>query len=309
VYWFVGNIFIYSWAAEKMPWLMIHMTMPLMLLAAIGLQLIVLTLFGRVKGWYTALVTRPAKQSLDSGSLPTSGPRPRPSLGGGIVLGSAIFGALLAVFTLVLTLQNMFQVVYVDPADAPHEMMIYVQTTPDINTMMRKVDQLDQRLYGGRHQMPIAVMGDATWPFAWYLRDYSHACFSFPSQACPETANWPVIISGGDNLPSVQEQYRQKYAYHQYEMRSQWDQGYMPLPCIATPTKPCELQQYTGVGPLPWLSYGNNPPHPGQIDFGLIVKNVWQWWWHRTPFGGIDSGYGMALLIRNDISTRLGVHP
>ena len=28
-YWFVGNVFIYSWAAEKMPWLMIHMTMPM----------------------------------------------------------------------------------------------------------------------------------------------------------------------------------------------------------------------------------------------------------------------------------------
>ena len=309
VYWFVGNIFIYSWAAEKMPWLMIHMTMPLMLLAAIGLQLIVLTLFGKVKDWYKGLVARPTKQSSSSSSLPTSAPLPRPSLGGGIVLGSAIFGALLAVFTLVLTLQNMFQVVYVDPADAPHEMMIYVQTTPDINTIMRKVDQLDQKLYGGRHQIPIAIMSDATWPFAWYLRDYPHACFSFPSQACPETANWPVIIPGGNDLSSVQEQYSQKYAYHQYEMRSQWDQGYMPPSCIATPTKPCESQQYTGVGPLPWLSYGNNPPHPGQIDFSLIVKNVWQWWWHRTPFGGIDGGYNMALLIRKDISTRLGVLP
>src|SRR6266487_1263532 len=38
VYWFVGNVFIYSWAAEKMPWLMIHMTMPMMILAAIGLE-------------------------------------------------------------------------------------------------------------------------------------------------------------------------------------------------------------------------------------------------------------------------------
>jgi len=41
MYWFVGNIFIYSWAAEKMPWLMIHMTMPLMILGAIGLEPVV----------------------------------------------------------------------------------------------------------------------------------------------------------------------------------------------------------------------------------------------------------------------------
>lgn len=298
VYWFVGNFFIYSWAAEKMPWLMIHMTMPLILLAAIGLQPIILTFLGLVKGRRTMLRT---KVSSDSGNLATLAPRPRPSIGGRMVLGGSIFGILIAVFTLVLTLQNMFQVVYVHAADAPHEMMIYVQTTPDVNTVMAKIDQLDQKLYGGKHQLPIAVMNDATWPFAWYLRDYTHACFSFPSTACSASENWPVIIAGGDDLSSVQVQYSQTYAYYQYEMRSQWDQGYMPPPCIGTLTNPCGSQQYTGVGPLPWLSYGNYPPHPGQFNLGLIAKNVWQWWWHRTPFGGIDTGYGMALLIRKDL--------
>jgi uncharacterized protein (TIGR03663 family) len=300
VYWFVGNVFIYSWAGEKMPWLMIHMTMPLMLLAAIGLQLIVLTLLGAVKGWRTAHGARQATISSDDGSLSPLAPRPRASIGR-IGVGSAIFGAILALFTLVLTLDNMIQVVYVHAADAPHEMMIYVQTTPDINIVMANVAQLDQKLYGGKKKLPIAVMNDATWPFAWYLRDYTNTCFGFPSTACPASENWPVIIAGGDNLPLVQEQYDQKYAYHQYEMRSQWDQGYMPPPCVSTPNNPCASQQYTGVGPLPWLSYGNYPPHPGQYSLALIAKNVWQWWWRRTPFGGIDGGYGMALLIRKNL--------
>ncbi len=38
VYWFLGNFFLYSWAGEKMPWLMIFMTMPMMLLAAVALE-------------------------------------------------------------------------------------------------------------------------------------------------------------------------------------------------------------------------------------------------------------------------------
>src|SRR4051794_2074681 len=33
-YWFVGNFLIYSWAGEKMPWLVPHIAMPLVLLAA-----------------------------------------------------------------------------------------------------------------------------------------------------------------------------------------------------------------------------------------------------------------------------------
>ncbi|WP_376793830.1 glycosyltransferase family 39 protein, partial [Thermogemmatispora sp.] len=38
VYWCVGNLVLYSWAAEKMPWLTIHITLPLMLLAGLGLE-------------------------------------------------------------------------------------------------------------------------------------------------------------------------------------------------------------------------------------------------------------------------------
>jgi uncharacterized protein (TIGR03663 family) len=313
MYWFVGNVFIYSWAAEKMPWLMIHMMMPLILLAAIGLQPIVLTLFEIIKGQRTALLARRTKDKLKQIDTPSDSLAPdmKPDFVGKKVrirFIASVLGTLLAVFTLVLTLQNMFQVVYVDPASGPHEMMIYVQTTYDVNTIMAKIDTLDRKMYGGKHQLPIAVMNDALWPFAWYLRDYSSVCFSFPSTACPASGNWPVIIAGGDNLPSAQMQYGQQYAYHQYEMRSQWDQGYMPPPCVGTPTNPCAPQQYTGVGPLPWLSYGNYPPHPGQFDLGLIAKNVWQWWWHRTPFGGIDTGYGMSLFIRKDL-LHLGVQP
>src|SRR5215213_6834071 len=33
-YWFVGNFVIYSWAGEKMPWLLPHVAMPLVLMAA-----------------------------------------------------------------------------------------------------------------------------------------------------------------------------------------------------------------------------------------------------------------------------------
>ena len=153
VYWFMGNFFIYSWAGEKMPWLMIFITMPLMLLAAIGLQPIVLTV---VKGCRTALLARRTEVSSDSGTLPVaaSSSSIHRVRYGWIAMGSAILGTLVALLTLVLTLQNMFQVVYVHPADAPHEMMIYVQTTPDVNTVMAKVAQLDQKLYGGNHQIP-----------------------------------------------------------------------------------------------------------------------------------------------------------
>ena len=40
-------------------------------------------------------------------------------------------------------------------------MMVYVQTTTDANTVMAKIDALDQKLDNGKHQLRIGMMNDA----------------------------------------------------------------------------------------------------------------------------------------------------
>src|SRR5713226_7694510 len=183
VYWFVASLFIYSWAAEKMPWLTIHMTMPLMLLAGIGLEPFVVTSVNFVKGFFTRR-------------------------GVGVAGGSAaILGVVVAVLLLFPTVHNMYELTYVHPADGPHEMLVYVQTTTDVNIVMAKVDALDQKMYGGKHLLPIGLMNDATWPFAWYVRDYTNVCFNYPDGCAGTAKSYPVIITGGDNLYSAQSQY------------------------------------------------------------------------------------------------------
>ncbi|HEU5227204.1 MAG TPA: hypothetical protein VFU49_05275, partial [Ktedonobacteraceae bacterium] len=277
--------------AEKMPWLMIHMTMPMMLLAAVGLEPIILTLWQMVKDWLARPAIAAREQALLTPALQASS---RKSI---FVRSSAVFGAIMALLLLAPTLHNMYEVSYVHAADAPHEMMIYVQTTTDVDIVMAKVSALDQRLYGGRHQLPIGVMGDATWPFAWYLRDYTSVCYNFPAN-CPQ--NEPVIIAGGDNLPGVFAQYGKDYLYHQYQMRTQWDQGYMMPKCVPSSSNPCtDPQPYIGVGPLLWLSYGDTPPPGASFNLGLAAKNIWQWWWNRQAIGATNGSYDMALLIRS----------
>jgi hypothetical protein len=112
-----------------------------------------------------------------------------------------------------------------------------------------------------------------------------------------------VIVSGGDNLPGVQATYSKTYAYHQYHMRTQWDQGYMPPLCQPTPTSPCTTPQpYVGVGPWLWLSYGDNPPPGATFNAALAAQRIWQWWWWREPFGSTDGSYDMGLLIRKNLN-------
>ena len=295
VYWFVGNFVLYSWAAEKMPWLMIHITMPMLILAAIGLEPAVVTCFDFVKNLFARYSSPKTAVSLNTNnSYAQEYPITRPKTN--IFATSMSFlGVIMALLLLLPTVHNMYEVAYVHPADGPHEMMVYVQTTTDVNTVMSKVNALDQKMFGGNHQMQIGLTGDATWPYAWYLRDYPNVCFDFPS-GCPGWKNVPVIIGGGDNPYGLEQQYGgdahnpDKYAYQLYKMRSWWSEGYKPS---AT----------GGVGPGLWLSYGDNPPPNAKFNLGLAAQHIWQWWWQRRAIGDTGGAYDMVLFIRNDLST------
>lgn len=309
VYWFVGNLILYSWAAEKMPWLMIHITLPMLLLAAVGLEPAVVTCINFVKNLFAHSVpSKEPESSSENNGYQNAFPQVRKKVG--VFAASISFiGMIMAALLLLPTLHNMYEVAYVHPADGPHEMMVYVQTTTDVNTVMSKVDALDQKMFGGKHQMLIGLTGDATWPYAWYLRDYSNVCFDYPS-GCPGWKNVPVIIAGGDNPYSVEQQYGgstsnpDKYAYHEYKMRTWWDEGYKPPVCVPSSTNDCSGQPtWGGVGVGLWLSYGDNPPANAKFNLGLAAQHIWQWWWQRRAIGDTGGAYDMVLFIRNDLSS------
>ncbi|HET8910370.1 MAG TPA: hypothetical protein VFN23_02835, partial [Ktedonobacteraceae bacterium] len=295
-YWALGNLFIYSWAAEKMPWLMIHIMLPLLLLAAVILSPLL------KRTWALILDLRDRSRSAPATEGEATGVQPRWSSRERVRTGAAVFGVVVAVLLLLPTVHNMYEVSYVHAADGPHEMMVYVQTTTDVNTVMGKVDLLDQKLVGGTHQLKIGLTDDATWPFAWYLRDYPNTCFKFP-EGCPAMAkDVQVIITGGDSLPQSELTYTTSvngvvpYSFHTYKLRSWWDEGY----------KTGNGNAVAGsVGPWLWLSYGDNPPKGASFNPVLAAQNVWNWWWERRAIGGTDGAYEMGLFIRKG----LGVSP
>ena len=307
VYWFLGSLVIYSWAAEKMPWLTIHMTMPLMILAGIGLEPFVVRAVNFVKGFLTRRAeAAEAAANRQPGPATAAPKRGRVGIAGGVV---GIVGVIFAALLLLPTVHNTYELSYIHPADGPHEMLVYVQTTTDVNIVMAKIDALDKKFYGGKHLMPIALTADATWPFAWYVRDYPNVCFDYPGGCSSWTkSNTPVIIGGGDNPYGLETQYgtassgqSAPYAYHVYNMRSWWDEGYKPAPCVATTKNPCTGD--TGVGPGLWLSYGDNPPPNATFNLKLAAGRIWNWEWNRVPFGSTTGAYEMVLFIRSDLST------
>ena len=61
-------------------------------------------------------------------------------------------------------------------ADVPRDMLVYTQTSPDVQRVINEIDELSALLTGGKH-LPVVYDSHVSWPFQWYLRDYDSKRF------------------------------------------------------------------------------------------------------------------------------------
>ena len=293
-FWFLANLYLYSWASEKMPWLALHMLLPLLLLAAIALE------------WALAKML----ELLDDLA--------QHRLEGVGVFGRCYGGAMLSlvggVLLLIPMLHSMIFVTFVDPGEAQQEMLAYVQTTPDVTLVLSKIEALDQELYHGQHLLKIGVDNDSKWPFAWYLRDYSCVGYDYPDNDPTAT----LLCHGQEDTPDVlllsptatdaaqlfttpnPAKPHPLYLAKRYWLRAWWDEGYKPLPTCGCVSNPTALSYGDGLGQ--WLSYGDHPPPPGQtFDLGKAMGNLWSWLWTRQPIGFADGSTDFLFLVRSSL--------
>ncbi len=138
-YWSSIGFLIYAYAGEKVPWLFLHVMLPIMVLAGLYLrQILTAAFWQRPHNGVTALKYT-----------------------------AAIIGTLFIAFTLHTT----FLLNYHNQAN-PVERMVYTQTSVDILKMLDVVRDIQFGIGANEEENPIiAVQGDAVWPLAWYLRD------------------------------------------------------------------------------------------------------------------------------------------
>ncbi len=283
VWWFIASLGIYSWAGEKMPWLTIHILLPLFLLSAVLLARLLQGAYAAVLRAVDTLSTSVRSAGSTAGVIARTAIQP------------AVLGILAAVVLLVPMMYGMLTLSQVDAASAPNEMLIYVQTSPDWQLIMNKIKAADQALDGGKHTIRIGVGTGMEWPSYWYFLDYPNTFYAYD----PTAANAPpvdVMIlaqwepAGQAYLDAVP----QGYTSHEYKLRWWWDEGYKPLPCV--PSKGVQCHNATdglfyGVGLGAYLTYGGAAP-AGQPSFQVqkAAGRVWNWLWTRTPIGSPDPG-------------------
>lgn len=134
-YWFLGHMALFSWAGEKMPWLILHPLLPILLLTAYFVGDI----------W---------------DNVPVS------SIGKTARIGTLAFFALLAAYSL----HSAVGLTFYREAD-PVEPLVYVQSGPDTKDVVAWVDKIS---YGetGTNDLHMTIEDKCSWPFAWYLREY-----------------------------------------------------------------------------------------------------------------------------------------
>jgi len=306
IWWAVLAFVIYSWAGEKMPWLILHLALPIILLAARTLG----DLFDQVD-WRTV---------YDRGGLilgiifpPTAfvffiwlGLRPfqgqsLQKLGETVQWIAALVILLILVYAIAvytrrlgarMTVQVLtftafallslatFRYAWIASfvhGDIAKDMLIYTQTTPDVPMVMREIDALSARLAGGRN-MKVAYDNETSWPFEWYLRNYKNRIF-FGATPGPNITEAPVILVGLVNDGKVKP-YVTDYIRHHYKLRWWFPEDYKGMTIskawqyLRDPQKRASLRRF--------LLYRELDNPLGSTDFVMyvrkdVVSKVWQY--------------------------------
>lgn len=220
VFWIVGIWGVLSWAGEKMPWLNVHIALPVALLAAWTVG----------QAWTRAAVVRPPLVALASTALGAGGMAAAlvflPVEGAvGVLLRLAVAAVGLAVvfaasrpwasraiplFVVVIlggglalfSVRTMVGVTF-ERGDVPKDLLIYTQTSPAIPDLARDISRLADAT-GLGYDLPIVV--DTTdsfaWPWAWYLRDYRRVAYMDLSNGLPP-GEYRVLLVADRNVSKV----------------------------------------------------------------------------------------------------------
>jgi uncharacterized protein (TIGR03663 family) len=174
--WTVLSFALYAWAQEKVPWLLIPVLLPQIVLAAHYLARA-----STRQLWMWSPLAAFTVWSLISSNFIYDAPRTTEP-----------------------------------PAEAHFEPIVYVQSTYDIRSVMNQIEDV-ARVLGTGKQTSMVVVGDATWPLSWYLREYPVHWNSLPKET-----NAPLIIADPGDATRLEKDLGDRYSAKRFAVRGWW---------------------------------------------------------------------------------------
>ncbi len=246
-WWVAGAWVIYSYAGEKMPWLVVHLALPMILLSgrAVGrfIEAINWPYVFQKRAWLLALLAPPFFMALVTffsaigagpfqgsslAQLNTTG-RFLGSLAALLALGAGLVyliqrnGWRISLYVLLLiallvpvllTVRTSWRFCYIN-FDYPIEHLVYAHAGPAVKDTMRQIEELSRRIVGGPKLIKVAYGADGSWPFHWYLRDYPNAVF-YGEDPTREQLDAPVVIAGSGEWDKVSPYLSKDYLVNTY---------------------------------------------------------------------------------------------
>ncbi len=263
VYWFVTALGIYSWAGEKMPWMLPQMTVPLVLVAARllgqwaedGWGQRALSPRGLALGGLVLLAALSLAAWIGLGAVRVVVPLDQQAvllqrIALSVMLAAIAFGIVtlwgrwgrayvlpgIAVGALAIvgagSVRTALLVSY-DHPDTPDEPLIYVQSSPDVVWVSREIDRIAAQTGQGKDLKILMDAGwndgsheSVAWPFEWYLRDYKNRRYfskTIPSDV--NLADYPVLLAMAPNTDPIQQQLQQ-YTGQKYRLNWWFPEDY-----------------------------------------------------------------------------------
>ena len=293
VFWSASSLALFTYAGEKMPWLTIHIAMPMILAAAWGF------------GWMI--------ESMPWGRLAAWGVRNYVRLA---VL--AFFGLLALV-----TARTAFKAAYIN-YDYPYEYLVYAHGAPYPKALFNQIEELSLRTTGGTG-MVVAYDNNVRYPYWWYMRHYPNKVDFDQNPTRQALQNALVIAAGAENTAKLTPIVRSNYFQSNY-MRLWWptmDYWSLKWDAIASERTAAltphglTSQKISPMNVFEYLKYAW--PHIRPFFTNPVVRNaVWQIWFNRdysawAALSGSTSytltnwgtSEAMTFYVRKDIVSKL----
>jgi predicted membrane-bound mannosyltransferase/DNA-binding beta-propeller fold protein YncE len=251
-FWALTSLFAFSYAGEKMPWLTVHITLPLILLAALSLGYLVdTTNWGAFKArrgiliivllpvFFGALIamlsswfgTNPPFQGRELGQLQATTTFITALVGTMVSMGVLlwllkdwaasqvvrVFGIAFFAFLGILTARAAFMASYIN-YDYPTEYLVYAHSGPGNKVALAQLEDLSRRTTDGL-AMEIAYDNLTTYPFWWYFRNFTNIRY-YGDSPSRDLRSASAILVGDRNYSKIEPIVGE--AYHSFEYVRIW---------------------------------------------------------------------------------------